>query len=300
MKKVLFPLVTALVLLFPGCSGNGGGSVSFKAPGVVDGDIITLKAQTAGIVRQFAIEEGGLVKKDDLLVRIDSDKVETQLRELDINLKEIELNAVKITRKLGFFASNVAYLQKQVERYRRLRTTSAIPGETLEAMELKLKEAETSRFDLIKSRELLDVQREKIGSKREYLQLVLRDHEVRSPSSGVVLETFVSEGETVFPGAALADILDVTSMYVEVFIEEQELGRLELNRKVTLLVDGMEQQEGEQPLTGVITLFGKKAEFSPKYILSEEERKSLLYRVKITMPANSGVLKIGMPVTVVF
>lgn len=305
MKKVIVPIVLAILLWMPGCSGNGGdtgsdsNSNAFRAPGVVDGDIITLKAQAAGIVRQFDIEEGRQVNKGDLLVRIDSDKVENQVRELDITLKEIELNGLKISRKLRFLVSNIAYLRKQVERFRRLNKTSAIPGEKLEAMELKLMEAETSRFDLIKTREGLDIQKEKIGNKREYLQLLLKDHEIRSPGGGVVLETFVTEGETVFPGAAVADILDISSLYVEVFIEEQELGRLKLNREVTLLVDGMEQ-EGAEPLTGVIALFGKKAEFSPKYILSEKERKSLLYRVKIKVPGSEGVLKIGMPVTVVF
>lgn len=300
IKMAFFLLSMAVLLCVPGCSGKGSGAGSFKAPGVVDGDIITLKAQAAGIIRQLDMEEGGEVKKGDLLVSIDSDKVENQMRDLDITLKEIELNSLKITRKLRFLASNIAYLGKQVERFRRLKKTRAIPGEKLEAMELKLMEAETSRFDLIKSREVLEIQGEKIGNKREYLQLLLKDHQVRSPGGGVVLETFVSEGETVFPGAAVADILDVSSLYVEVFIEEQELGRLELNRKVTLLVDGMEQQDGAEPLTGVIVLFGKKAEFSPKYILSEKERKSLLYRVKIKVPGNSGVLKIGMPVTVIF
>jgi hypothetical protein len=53
-------------------------------------------------------------------------------------------------------------------------------------------------------------------------------------------------------------------------------------------------------LWGTVSYFGRKAEFSPKYIISEKERKSLLYQVKIKVEGNSGIFKIGMPVTVVF
>ncbi|MCP5046099.1 MAG: HlyD family efflux transporter periplasmic adaptor subunit [bacterium] len=135
---------------------------------------------------------------------------------------------------------------------------------------------------------------EKIENKRHYLNLLLKDHRMTSPVDGVVVETFVSEGETVFPGTAIADILDRAGLYVEIFIEEQEMAALTLNQEVHIRVDGMDTE----PLTGVISYFGRKAEFSPKYIVSEKERKSLLYQVKIRAKDSRGVLKMGMPVTV--
>ena len=116
------------------------------------------------------------------------------------------------------------------------------------------------------------------------------------PAHGVVLERFVSKGETVFPGTPAADILEHSSLYVEIFLEEQEISSLTLNMKARVLVDGLEDQE----LWGKVSFFGRKAEFSPKYIISEKERKSLLYQVKIAVEDENGVFKVGMPVTVRF
>jgi HlyD family secretion protein len=181
-----------------------------------------------------------------------------------------------------------------VQRFRRLKKKKSIPGEQLETMELKLLEAETSQFELKKTLEALKVQKEKIENKREYLQLLLEDHTLKSPVDGVVVEKFVSAGETVFPGTAIADILDTSSLYVEIFIEEKEIAGLKLNQEAVIHVDGIKNE-----VTGIISYFGKKAEFSPKYIISEKERQSLLYRVKIKVEDASGILKLGMPVTVV-
>jgi HlyD family secretion protein len=292
MKKFFLPILI-MFLIMVNCSKTHEGVI--KAPGIVDGETITLKSAVAGTIRQIDMKEGEKAPKGKQLVQIDADKVENQLRELEITGKEIEVNSQKISQKLRFLDSNIQYLRKQVQRFRRLKEKNAVPGEKLEAMELKLMEAETSQFDLKKSLEGLDIRKEKIGNKREYLHLLLEDHAIHAPVSGVVIEKFVSEGETVFPGTAIADILDISSLYVEIFIEEAEMGRLKLNQPARIRVDGTDKE-----LTGTISLFGKKAEFSPKYIISEKERKSLLYQVKVTVRDPEGILKIGMPVTVIF
>ena len=54
----------------------------------------------------------------------------------------------------------------------------------------------------------------------------------------------------------------------------------------------------ERPVfRGRIAAFGRKAEFSPKYIVAEKERQALLYQVKVRIDRDLDVFKIGMPVT---
>ena len=285
-------LLVLFLMIFVNCSNTGNSKI--KAPGIVDGDIITVKTAVTGTLQGQMIKEGEKVTKDQVLAQVDADKIENQLEELEINSREIDINGEKISKQLIFLESNIQYLRKQVQRFQRLKEKKSIPGEQLETMELKLLEAETSRFDLKKTLEALSVQKEKIRNKREYLQLLLEDHIFKSPVDGVVVEKFVSPGETVLPGAAIADILDTSSLFVEIFIEEKEIAGLTLNQEAVIRLDGIDKE-----LTGAISYFGKKAEFSPKYIISEKERQSLLYRVKVKVKDTSGILKLGMPVTVI-
>ncbi len=301
MKQLSFP-IRVLIVLFAVtgsfyCSKAENNQI--KAPGIVDGDIITLKSQVAGTLQQLNMKEGQPITREAVLATVNSEKVANQLRELDIQRKEITIKTQKTTQNLRFLDENTRYLNKQVQRFRRLKEKNAVPGEKLEALELKLMEASTSQFDLKKTVEELDIQKEKIANKQEYLQLLIADHRITSPVDGVVVETFVSQGENVFPGTAIADIIDRASLYVEIFIEEEEMSTLKLNQSVQIQVDGLANTaKNGNELSGVISFFGKKAEFSPKYIISEKERKSLLYQVKVRVVDTAGILKIGMPVTV--
>jgi HlyD family secretion protein len=291
MNKTVFLFLISIFMFY--CSGENPGEI--EAPGIVDGDVITMKSLVPGQIRKISIQEGDQVEKNALVMAIDSDKTENKLESLNMALEEIDINETKLKTRLEYIRSSIDYLEKQVQRFTRLKEKKSIPGEKLESMELKLKEARTSETDIRKSLETLTVERSKVRNQKEYLELVLQDYRIKSPVKGVIIEKFVSGGETVFPGSALFDILDITSMYIEIFIEEREMGALELDQKATIRVDGIKDRTFE----GTLTYFGKKAEFSPKYVLSEKERESLLYRAKIALRKDLEVFKLGMPVTVI-
>ncbi len=296
MKYYMYITVILLgMVCFPNCSKNPDAKI--KAPGIVDGEIVTLKSQVAGLIEEFNGKEGGTVERGQAVAKINGDKLENQLREQAIILEEISVNKDKLNRKARYVRANLAHIDKQVNRFRRLKKSGAMPGEKLESMELRKQEAETSLYDIKKSLHALDLRKEKVETRRQYLRLLLEDHVIRSPlDNGVVLETFVSKGEVVVPGASIVDILNVSGLYIETFLEEQEIGKIKLNSKARIIVDGMENQN----LSGTVSYFGRKAEFSPKYIISEKERKTLLYQVKIKITGNKDIYKLGMPVTVVF
>jgi HlyD family secretion protein len=290
MKKIMVLPFVLILLCY--CARTSPDFIT--AAGVVDGEVITVKAAVTGEVEKLNISEGAEIAKNDILAEINSEKVINQMQGLDIQEKEIRVNRRKLQRNIQFLQSNLIYWKDQVASFERLQEKKSISGDQLEKAQLKKEEAEASLFDAQQSLESLSNQSEKIQNSKEQFRLLLEDHIITSPVSGIVLEKFLSEGETVFPGSSVADILDRASLYVEVFLEGQELSRLELGQKVEILVDGMEGRV----FTGTIIYFGQKAEFSPKYIISEKERKSLLYRVKIRLEKDLDVFKLGMPVTV--
>lgn len=293
MDKKILALAFAFTIL-AACAGKEPGRII--SAGVVDGDVVTVQAASSGKVETLSITEGASVSEGDLLASIETDKVENQLEGLSIQEKEIAVSRQKLDRRIRSLETNLAYWKEQVGRFERLQEKDSISGDKLEQARLKLEEVEASLFDARQSLRALSIQKESIQNKKEQLELVLGDHLIVSPVAGVVLEKFVSHGETLFPGAPVADILDRASLFVETFLEEVELSRLRLGQQVDIQVDGMEGRT----FSGTIISFGQKAEFSPKYIISEKERRSLLYRIKVRIDRDLDVFKLGMPVTVFF
>jgi len=265
-----------------------------RAAGVVDGETIALKSLVSGKIDRLNFQEGGQVQQDEVLVVINADKIFTQIKGLDFKERQVDINQSKLLRRIGFLQSNLKYWKSQVDSFERLREKDSISGDELEKAKLKLQEIETNLFETEQSIRELKVQNEDLQNERSRLELLLEDFTLTSPVRGLVLEKYINAGESVLPGATIAEILDKDSLYIETFVEERELGRLSIGQKVEIFVDGIEGQS----FSGEIVLFGREAEFSPKYILSEQERQSLLYKVKINIKGDNEVFKLGMPVTI--
>ncbi len=75
-----------------------------------------------------------------------------------------------------------------------------------------------------------------------------------------------------------------------------DYGRLQQGQTVNVQVDSF---PGET-FPGVITRISNEAEFTPKNVQTQEERVSLVYAIKITIPNESHQLKPGVPADVVF
>ena len=291
MNKTAVLLIS--LVLFYSCRSNDR---EIRAPGVVDGEIASVKAMAAGTLDRFLVREGQTVNQGELIAEINRDKVRNGMEELALGIREIANSEIRAREKRQLLTANLGYWQKQVQRFERLKQNQSISGDQLEKSRLQLKDAQTSLSELDRSLEALQIQKEHIANKRQALDLAEKDLLLRAPVSGVVLETFIGQGETVFPGVALADILDLSSLFVDVFIEEKEIAALKLGQRAAIIVDGLEGRT----FSGSISFFGRKAEFSPKYIVAEKERQALLYQVKVRLDRDLEVFKVGMPVTVVF
>jgi len=267
-----------------------------RAPGSVDGKIVTVRTPAAGVLDAWTAVEGARLESGEEIGRLNQDKILNARDEVALAEKEISNQEARLNTRLVSLRANVGYLKSQVERIGRLVEEAAAASDELDRAKLRLLEAEAGLFEAEKSLAALGIQRDKLAVKRRALDLQLKDTVLLSPVDGPVLETFVTAGETLLPGAALADVLDERSLYIGVFLEEKEIGRLKTGGPADILVDG----RSGPPLRGAISYFGRQAEFSPKYILSEKEREALLYEVRIKPEDPGEVLKIGMPVTVVF
>ena len=86
-------------------------------------------------------------------------------------------------------------------------------------------------------------------------------------------------------------VAEIGRMYLRAYITSEQLSQVKLGDKVTVYSDyGNSEQKA---YTGVITWISERSEFTPKTILTKNERANLVYAVKIAVE-NDGALKIGM------
>ena len=125
----------------------------------------------------------------------------------------------------------------------------------------------------------------------------IRRSTVTNPGVGTVLVTYVKPGEIVQAGQPLYKIADMGTVDVRAYVTEPQLAAVKVGKQARVTFDS---GDSRQTLSGTVSWVSTQAEFTPTPIQTRDERADLVYAVKLRVPNENGVLKIGMPVDVEF
>lgn len=218
----------------------------------------------------------------------------------------------KAERAQTLYREEVIPLARRDEAVRWAQAADAALRQAQEALDLAeegarpedIRMAEADLESAIAQREAVKKARMEIISAEHQVELAQAEADLastrleyatlRAPMDGVVLSRNIEVGETVFPGSPVASIADLSTVEVRFYVEEPDLGRLVPGSAVRLSSDSF---EGET-FSGTLTFLSDKAEFTPKMVLTRDERSRLVFLAKASFENPEGRLKPGMPVDV--
>lgn len=116
-----------------------------------------------------------------------------------------------------------------------------------------------------------------------------------APIAGRVLSKNREVGEVVGPGTPVVTMGDLARPWLNVYVSERDLGKLRLGMAGRVYVDAYPGR----PFPARVSYIADKSEFTPKNVQTQEERAKLVYRVKLELANEEGILKPGMPADVV-
>lgn len=119
----------------------------------------------------------------------------------------------------------------------------------------------------------------------------LDDTRALSPIDGVVLLKSSEAGEVVAAGSPVLSLADYARPWMRAYIPESLLGRVKLGSPVQVSTDSYPGKV----YRGEITFIASEAEFTPRQVLTPEQRSRLVYRIKISLENPQGELKLNMP-----
>lgn len=90
---------------------------------------------------------------------------------------------------------------------------------------------------------------------------------------------------------------DIKQMYLRAYVTTAQLQNIKLGQSVKVLADY--GNGNKHTYAGTVSWISSRSEFTPKTILTDDERASQVYAIKIAVN-NDGYIKIGMYGEVVF
>nr|WP_291493748.1 HlyD family efflux transporter periplasmic adaptor subunit [Desulfurella sp.] len=264
----------------------------------------------------YYVNEGDVVKKNELLASIDDENYinrlnqakalyeakKAELLSLEHGSRPEEIKRAKAQTLLALAEYENAL--NEFERRKNLVKNDVISKEEYDKFLTQYKIAKEKLKSAVETQNLVetgpryeDIQKAKFLVKETQAALNqairdLNDTKLYSPVDGVMQTRVLEKGDYANVGEPVYTIALMNPIYIRAFISEKYLGVIHPGMKAKIKTDS------GKAYIGYIGYISPVAEFTPKNVETKEVRTDLVYRTRIVVEKHDNQLLQGMPVTV--
>ncbi len=290
MRKILTLAGTALMM-----AACGGNEKAQDATGTFEATETTVFAEQSGTLLTFGINEGDEVAQGAEVGLIDTTQTWLKIQQTEATKAVYQSQKPDTERQIAAIRQQLAKARQEQQRYKELVADGAAPSKMLDdatsQVKVLQKQLDAQISSLSTSARVLDKQTAAAEVQVASLRDMLRKCHITAPTQGTILEKYVERGEFVATGKPLFKIADTQAMYLRAYVTSAQLQNVKLGQQVKVFADYGDQQKKEY--VGTVAWISSRSEFTPKAILTDDERADLVYAVKIAV-RNDGYIKIGM------
>ena len=261
---------------------------------------VEVKSKASGIVKQVFVDYGDQVKIGQVLVELDKEELQAQVREAKANLlaAQAAAKAAQATyerNKVDAEGPDVPFLKSSMERARQLHTDGLISQAVMEDAEKAYQLGLNKQMSAIRNLAVGRADEARAQAQVAQAEAVLdRDEEdlrnstIVSPMDGLVLSRDVEVGDAVSSilvlgsqATLVATLGDVSEVYVKGKVDEADISKVYFGQQARITVESLKGKKFE----------GKVTKISP---LGVEKDNVTTFEVRVSIRNPSGELKANM------
>ena len=295
----------------------------FDATGTFEATEVTISAKSTGELEMFNLTEGQTLEAGIQVGNIDvtqltlkknelataSSQLAANKEQLRSNRRATDSKQLDLQKQVASLKQQIANAQRERQRFTELVKDGAVPRKQLDDINYQISVLEkqlsattdqlaaTNRSLAEQSAGIgaqisgIEAQQQGINVQQAQLDDQIANATVRTPIRGTVLEKYVEQGEFVSVGKPLFKMADVDNMFIRAYVTSAQLQNIKVGQACKVFADYGDGKK--KAYEGTISWISSRSEFTPKTILTDDERADLVYAVKIAIK-NDGFVKIGM------
>lgn len=290
MMRNVFVMIIACSMA--ACSSN---NEDYDATGTFEATEVTVSAEQNGRLMAFDVTEGAKINANEQVGLIDTVQLQLKARQIGATRESFANQRPDLQAQIAATQQEIAKAEQEQRRFAALVKDNAANRKQLDDAAnsvLVLKRQLQAQISSIgNSTRSLNSQMSAADIQRYEVMDELRKCHVVSPINGTVLEKYSEQGEFAIVGKPLFKMADTDHLFLRAYITSDQLAKVKLGQHVKVYSDyGGGKRKAYD---GVVSWISDRSEFTPKSILTDDERADLVYAVKIAV-RNDGYIKIGM------
>jgi HlyD family secretion protein len=248
--------------------------------GRIEGKLVDIAAREPLRVKEILVDEGALVKPGQVVARMDTTTLQSQLGEANAAIQAAEEKLAVAKASITKNKSEVNLAHVEAKRSKNLVAEGA--GSQRE-LDVRNSEVETTKATLGQSNAMLATATQQVDVARANAQTIqtrIDDATLRSPVTGRVLYRLAEPGEVLAAGGKALTLVNLQDVYMEIYLPSNQAANLKVGSEARITVD----YDPSRAVAGYVSFVSPEAQFTPKQVETKNEREKLMFRVKIQVP----------------
>ena len=248
-----------------------------KTNGRIEATQVDVAAKYAGRLAALTVDEGDEVTAGQVVATISSPETEAQLRSAQAQVLKAKQSLAEAIALIAQRNSDLTFTRTDYERGKTLMQSGNITQQLLDQRRNRFEAADAAYAAANAQREEAEASIKSAEAQVEQLQSVLVDLVLVSPRSGRVQYRLARAGEVISAAQRVLTILDLTDVYMTIYLPAEQAGRLTIGDEARTILDPIP----EYVLPNTVSFVATEAQFAPKSVETTEEREKLMFRVKL-------------------
>ena len=257
---------------------------------------VDVATKIAGRLAELGPREGDIVAAGAVVARLDVDDLRAQLRAAEAQVEQAKKAVDESRAGVRKSRTDLALAGKTLKRTESLVDKGFISRSKLDTDQTGM-EGAMAGMDQAQSRVAeADAAVAAAVAKVDSLRATLDDTALKAPISGRVLYRLAEPGEVLAAGGKALTLLDLSDMYMTIYLPTDQAGRVALGSEARIVLDALQGQA----IPATVAFVAPKAQFTPREVETRTEREKLMFRLKIKpdpawLAAHRDLAKGGMP-----
>jgi HlyD family secretion protein len=236
-----------------------------------------IAAKYAGRVVDVRVKEGDTIEKGQVLAQMDVEVLEAQRREA---MAQLEMARKSEQQAKAVLAQRDS--ERNLARVDLARTQALVEEEvaSIQNLDHDRTRSETAEAAFIAAQEQVHGAESAILAAAASVQRIetqIEESTLVSPIRGRVIYRLAEPGEVLSAGGKVVTILDLTDVYMTIFLPTELAGRVAYGAEARMVLDALP----DFVLPATVSFVSPEAQFTPKEVETRTEREKLMFRYKV-------------------
>jgi len=247
--------------------------------GRIEVERIDISTKLPGRVAEIGVKEGDALARGAVVARMDKAELLAERAAAAASVRRAEQAIIQAEAQVAVRQAEYKLSGVELKRGMDLVRTNAVPASEVDRRKAQndvdaatLQAARASVGDAQAALEAAQAQLLQIDTNLNEMDLV-------APVAGRIEYRLAHPGEVLASGGRVATLLDLSDVYMTVFLPTGQTGRVANGSDARIVLDAAP----DYVIPAKVSFVAAEAQFTPKAVETADEREKLMYRVKLSI-----------------